>query len=131
MNNESRIKKYMKITLLVFSKNLFYGGNWLICAYVGLNNGVLEGRVVIILSRYSSCWYIFYHWYLKKKDRDLGYNSRCQLLSSDYGVEHSQKMSCFQGGFEVLLCRWRVTDSMWINFLRRLQVLLQAFKYFF
>ena len=131
MNNESRIKKYMKIMLLVFSKNLFYGANWLICAYVGLNNGVLEGRVVMILSRYSSCWYIFYHCYLKKKDRDLGYNSRCQLLSSDYGVEHSQKMSCFQGGFEVLLCRWRVTDSMRINFLRRLQVLLQAFKHFF
>lgn len=37
---------------------------------------------------------------LKKEDRGFGCNSRCQLLSSDYGVEYFGKMSCFQRGFD-------------------------------
>ena len=39
---------------------------------------------------------IFYHCYLKKENRDLGYNSICQLLSSDQENEPFQKMTCLQ-----------------------------------
>ena len=73
----------MKVVLLFYSKKIFYGANLPICDQFVLNKGALQGEVVMILSGYFMCWYIFYYCYLKKEDRDLGYNSTCQLLSSD------------------------------------------------
>ena len=61
-----------------------------------LNNGVLEGRVVMIPSGCSLCWYIFYLCYLKKEDRDFGYNSTVNSFPQTRGLSISGKWPAFE-----------------------------------
>ena len=68
----------------------------------------------MIPSGYSSRWYIFYLCYLKKEDRDPGYNNTVNSFPQTKGVEHFWKMVGFQGGFEVLHFRWGVATSTFI-----------------
>ena len=61
-----------------------------------LNNGVLEGRIVMIPSGCSLCWYIFYLCYLKKEDRDFGYNSTVNSFPQTRGLSISGKWPAFE-----------------------------------
>ena len=63
---------------------------------LNFNNGVLEGRVVMIPSGYSLCWYIFYLCYLKKEDRDLDYNSTVNSFPQTRGLSISGKWPTFK-----------------------------------
>ena len=57
---------------------------------------MLEGRVVMIPSVNSSCWYIFHLFCLKKEDRDLGYNSTVNSSPQTRGLSISGKWPAFK-----------------------------------
>ena len=95
MNNE-RDQEINESYIASLFKKLFDGANWSISASFGLNIGVLEGTFVMIPSGYSLCWYIFYLCYLKKEDRDIGYNSTVNSFLQTRGLSISGKWPAFR-----------------------------------
>ena len=86
----------MKVILLVYSKNYLMGQIGRFLPHLDLTMVVLEGTFVMIPSGYSLCWYIFYLCYLKKEDRDIGYNSTVNSFLQTRGLSISGKWLAFR-----------------------------------
>ena len=87
-------KRCMKVILLVYSKNYLMGqiGQFL----PHLDVTMVCWKVELSPSGYSLCWYIFYLCYVKKEDRDIGYNITVNSFLQTRGLSISEKWPAFK-----------------------------------